>query len=310
MASESATDTADSTGGVTTPCGWCGVPLARSTRPSGWTVAACASCGAYTTVPQPTEAELDAAYGAWYRPQQGRFGTVGDALLRFGRTRLARRLDALAPPGPIVDVGAGDGALVDAIIRRGRDALGLERVARGEHVQALDFSSLGGDWAAVVMWHTLEHLREPGAAIRHARSLLLDGGLLIVAIPNAGSIQARLFGERWFAWDLPRHLVHLPARTLVDGLERAGLRVTRVSHWRGGQVLFGWLHGLVALLPGNPSLYDAIRIPAARAASLTAGERAAVLAAAIAALPLAALAALAELLLRRGGTVYVEARRG
>jgi hypothetical protein len=210
----------------------------------------------------------------------------------------------------VLDVGAGDGTLVGALMARGRTAVGLERHAQGEHIRAAELESIDGEWAAVTMWHSLEHLRSAGTAAAHATDLLAPDGLLIVAVPNAGSLQARVFGRRWFAWDLPRHLVHLPAATLIAGLETRGLRVERVSYWRGGMVVFGWLHGLVTLLPGTPDLYDVIRVPAARAQSLSPGPRIAIIASAIVLLPAAAACAAAEVLLRRGGTIYVEARRG
>lgn len=66
------------------------------------------------------------------------------------------------------------------------------------------------------------------------------------------------------ALDLPRHLVHLPSAALIDRLRSLGLAVERISYWRGGQVVFGWLHGLVGMLPGHPDLYDAIRRPEAQ----------------------------------------------
>ena len=161
----------------------------------------------------------------------------------------------------------------------------------------------------MVFWHSLEHLREPGAALAHAARLLAPGGVLVVAVPNAGSVQARLFGDRWFALDIPRHLVHLPAPALLERLRELGLSTERVSYLRGGQSVFGWLHGLVGSLPGAPDLYDAVRRPEARSAQLSRSRRLGTLAAGAALLAPAALAAGAEALARRGGTVYVEARR-
>ncbi len=78
-----------------------------------------------------------------------------------------------------------------------------------------------------------------GRALARAAELLQPGGVLVVAVPNSDSLQARVFGDRWFALDLPRHLVHLPAETLVRRLNELGLRRGRVSHLRGGQVVFG-----------------------------------------------------------------------
>jgi SAM-dependent methyltransferase len=253
-----------------------------------------------TTEPWPADAELDAAYSGWYRPPAGRFAGPGDALLRRTRARLAARIDSTAPPGPVLDVGSGEGVLVEALRARGREAEGIER---GD----LPLEARGGQWAAVVFWHSLEHLRDPAGALRHAASLLVPGGVLAVAVPNSASLQARVFGDGWLALDMPRHLFHFTAGALADRLRELGLRVERVSHVRGGQVLFGWLHGLVGLLPGRPGLYDALRRPEARSAPVR--GRPLVLAAAVALAPVALACAAVEVLARRGGTVYLEARR-
>jgi hypothetical protein len=269
----------------------------------------CPRCGSRTTWPVPTDAELERAYGSWYRPERGRFSGVGDQLLRRLRGRTARRLDEITPPGPILDVGAGDGALLDALNAVGRTAVGLERHSGRDDIREAEIREVEEHWAGIVFWHSLEHLRDAGAAVDRAAGLLEPGGALLVAMPNPASLQARLFGDRWFALDLPRHLVHVPAGTLLERLRTLGLRPTRVSYLRGGQVLFGWLHGIVGALPSHPDLYDAIRRPEARREALSPGRRILTLAIAMAALPLAAAAAGVEVLLRRGGTIYVEAHR-
>jgi hypothetical protein len=83
----------------------------------------------------------------------------------------------------------------------------------------------------------------------------------------------------------------------------------RVSHWRGGQILFGWLHGMVGQFPGHPDLYSAIRRPEAQETTSAGARRMAVLLAAAALAPAAGLIAIAEIAAHAGGTVYVEARR-
>jgi SAM-dependent methyltransferase len=289
-------------------CGWCGYALVPDAgRLSGRL--RCGRCGAQTTWPRPTEAELDRAYGSWYRPPGGRFAGLGDRLLRRLRGQLARRLAHIAPPGPVLDVGAGDGALLDALAARGRTAVGLERHSTRDDVRAMDLAEVRERWAAIVFWHSLEHLRDPGAALERAADLLLPDGVIVVAMPNADSIQARVFGDRWLALDLPRHLVHVPASALLAKLDALGMRPERVSYLRGGQVVFGWLHGIVGTLPTRPDLYDAIRKPAARQAGISGGRRAMTVTAGALALPLAVVCTLGEASLRRGGSVYVEARR-
>jgi SAM-dependent methyltransferase len=272
----------------------------------------CPHCGAATTFPIPDAAELDRAYTTWYRPDSGRFGAGGDRLLAISRARLARRLDRIAPPGPVLDVGSGDGSLLRALRVRGREAVGLERSATGEGtlvVDISDFHERAGEWAAVVFWHSLEHLRNPSGAIDGAVGLLAPGGVLAVAVPNLASWQARRFGAGWFHLDLPRHLVHLPAAALETGLRERGLTIERVSHWRGGQILFGWLHGGVRRLPGHADLYSAIRQPAAQDTAVAGVRRLSVLLSAVALTPAAAMMSAREVAAGAGGTVYVEARR-
>jgi SAM-dependent methyltransferase len=289
-------------------CAWCGHRFDDADdRRTGrvW----CARCGVATTSPWPSSAQLDEAYGSWYRPADGRFAGLGDAALRRTRGALAGRLHRILPPGPVLDVGAGDGTLVEAFARHGRDAVGLERHASGPRVRAAEIEEMSGEWAAVIFWHSLEHLRRPAEALSHAAGLLVPGGLLVVAVPNATSLQARAFGDRWLALDLPRHLIHLSPAPLLSKIEALGLRAERVSYLRGGQVVFGWLHGLVGELPGRPDLYEVIRRGEARRSAQSPARRCYAVAAAGAAAPLALAATAVEVAARSGGTIYVQARR-
>jgi SAM-dependent methyltransferase len=288
-------------------CAWCGHGFdGADDRRNGRVL--CTRCTVATTSPWPSDAQLAEAYDSWYRPATGRFAGLGDVVLRRTRSTLATRLQRILPPGPVLDVGAGDGTLAAAFVRHGREAVGLEPHASGPHIRNTEIEDMGGSWSAVIFWHSLEHLRRPAMALSHATTLLVPGGLLVVAVPNAASLQARLFGDHWLALDLPRHLVHLSPHALLSKIEDLGLRVERVSYLRGGQVVFGWVHGLVGLLPGHPDLYEVIRRPEARRTSQGLARRLYALAAAAAAVPLAIAATAIEVATRSGGTIYVEAR--
>src|SRR5438445_1380119 len=129
-------------------CAWCATSLDDGERLRGRT--RCRGCGAATTDPWPSEADLECAYGDWYRPAAGRFSGVGDALLRRTRSSIARRLDLTLPPGPVLDVGAGEGALLDALQVLGREAVGLERSSSRPDIHVGDVESeTDGAWAAV-----------------------------------------------------------------------------------------------------------------------------------------------------------------
>ena len=260
-----------------------------------------------TTYPPPDDAELRSAYAGSYRPPSGRFSGGGDRVLRRTRGLLAGgSIDGRRQARSSTWVRRGRAAGRAGV--PGRVAVGLEQGDQAAHarldvreVEMVDFDDRQGEWAAVVFWHSLEHLREPRAALRRAWNLLATSGLLVVAVPNRASWQARWLGDRWLALDLPRHLVHLPAEALVEGVRECGLKIDRVSYWRGGQVMFGWLDGLVSMLPSRPSLYDAIRQAEARATAMSRSRRGMTLAAGAALTPVAIVLAAAEVAAQPGG---------
>ncbi len=293
-------------GAPATVCVWCDAPLPDTGRRPGR--ADCARCGTATTDPVPSPEALDAAYGQWYWPQAGkRFSLIGDALLRRSRAAMAKRIDEIAPPGEVLDVGAGEGTLIDALGDRGRSARGLERQSDHPSIENSEIGEVEGEFSAVVFWHSLEHFGNPAEMVAEAARLLRTGGKIVIAVPDYGSRQAKLIGDDWLHLDLPRHLVHLTGDSLTGGLERVGFRVTEVSPVRAGQVVIGWLDGLVAKLPWGLDLYQSLRRRSARRVEIDPARRVAAIVAGVVLFPVALGCAAAEVVSGRSGTVYVEA---
>lgn len=297
----------DWTGTEPTGCAWCETPLADGTRRPGRTE--CPACGSATTDPVPDQASLEAAYGEWYWPASGtRFGRVGDRLLRRARASMAARIDAVSPPGRVLDVGAGEGTLINALKGLGREASGLERLPSREDIEDRTIFEVEGPYAAIVFWHSLEHLPEAGKTITEAARKLVPGGFVFIAVPDLSSRQAGRFGDRWLHLDLPRHLVHLRSDALTRGLESRGFEIEEVSPTRAGQVVIGWLDGFVSGLPGGLDLYQSLRRKHARRVAMNPLQRVASIVAGTFLFPLALVCAAVEVRSGRSGTVYVEGR--
>jgi hypothetical protein len=62
------------------------------------------------------------------------------------------------------------------------------------------------------------------------RTWLSPGGLLLLGVPNPGSLQARVAGAGWLHWDVPRHRVHFSAAGLEALLGRSGFEPVQSSH--------------------------------------------------------------------------------
>jgi Methyltransferase domain len=243
----------DATRAVPT-CAWCEQPLAGELlRPLGRL--RCGHCGARTVAGWPSDAELARQERTLHASRRdggdatARLCSLGEAARRRARRRLAARIERVAPPGAVLEVGSGDGMLLEALRATGRRVTGIARPAR-DGVHDAEITELGGRYAAIVFWQSLGRLRAPGTALEHAAALLKPGGLLAIAQPSATREQARAFADR-LARGLPRERVQIPEQTLLARLRGLGLEVEHVDHvldadrFVAGQAAFGWLHGLL-----------------------------------------------------------------
>jgi hypothetical protein len=57
-------------------------------------------------------------------------------------------------------------------------------------------------------------------------------GWLVLSVPNAGSLGFRIFGDAWYALQLPTHLYHFTPKTSRLLLEKSGWRTVRVFQQR------------------------------------------------------------------------------
>ena len=138
----------------------------------------------------------------------------------------------------------------------------------------------------MTLWHVLEHVDDPAAALARVASWLRPGGVLLVGVPNLASLQARLAGGRWFHLDAPRHRTHLTPQGLDALLRAAQLEPVRTTHVLAEHNAFGLWQSLVPTRT-PPFLYHLLK----RNSAVSAGD-AAVTAAAV---PLAPATALVEL---------------
>lgn len=199
----------------------------------------CAACGSAVTEGEPPGPE---AYEAGvYAPRPPRARPLVRAAQRMvaGQPARALRRAGLAPGARVLDVGAGAGRLVEDLRRRGYDAAGIEPSARSSAIAGAagrpvvqrpieEHEDSGLD--AAVLWHVLEHLDDPAAALKRVAGWLRPGGLLLVGVPNVASWQARIAGPAWLHFDAPRHRVHLSPKGLGALLRGAALEPMRAEH--------------------------------------------------------------------------------
>ena len=88
--------------------------------------------------------------------------------------------------------------------RGGAYGVELQRATIGEAVVG------DGSLDAVTLWHVLEHLEDPGAALARVAGVAAARRGRLVGVPNLASVQARATRGRWFHLDAPAppHALH------------------------------------------------------------------------------------------------------
>ena len=217
--------------------------LYRTTADS-FLVVECAGCQLIRLHPWPEPPDLKRYYpeNYWFAPEPNTAASLEEWYRRFVlRDHVSFVVSALgrAGPGPVLDVGCG-GALFGRLLReRGFPCVGLDSspqaagvgwkqnrvpVTVGDLSQA-PFSD--GCFAAVTMFHVLEHLYAASSYLQAAARCLRPEGRLIVQVPNADCWQFLLLGEAWNGIDVPRHLVDYKTADMERLLRSAGFEIVR-----------------------------------------------------------------------------------
>lgn len=150
-----------------------------------------------------------------------------------GKIKLLSRLQD--KKGSLLDFGSGTGDFLLAAHRAGWKTFGVEpdEGARSRALQkdvhaVADLEALpGGVFDVITLWHVLEHLPEPGTMVRRLGSRLSGQGLMIVAVPNYRSFDAKYYGGFWAAYDTPRHLWHFTKPSLEALFREQGFDLIR-----------------------------------------------------------------------------------
>jgi len=192
----------------------------------------CQDCGFLFTQDFPVEAEIGRYYETpdYISHSDTKKGIVNKAYhwvrsYMLGRkARLVAR-EAHRKTGRLLDIGTGTGYFADTMQRRGWQVDAVEKNAQArafakEHFN-LDVKPdtalrefAPGSFDVITLWHVMEHLEHLNETWDTLNNLLTEKGVLIIAVPNCSSYDAKKYGAHWAAYDVPRHLWHFTPGTI------------------------------------------------------------------------------------------------
>ena len=141
--------------------------------------------------------------------------------------------------GRLLDIGCGSGEFLYQMKSYGWNVYGVEISQASANIgnkRGLNIScgELGGaDFSdnffdVVVLNQTLEHVYSPSSYLKEIHRILKPEGTLIIAVPNIGCMESKMFKENWHLLDVPTHLYFFNTTSLRRYLEKYGFAVEEV----------------------------------------------------------------------------------
>jgi SAM-dependent methyltransferase len=156
-------------------------------------VVRCSRCGLVYRNPRERASELRATY-EHDSPDTAVLESLFHNQRRAFRAQARRLTRALGRTGRGVEIGSYVGAFLDAARAEGWSFEGLDingclvsfACEHGLRAAIGDITSLDGGthYDAVAIWNTFEQLPEPREVVRRAHTVLRDGGVLAIRVPN------------------------------------------------------------------------------------------------------------------------------
>ncbi|MBK9272417.1 MAG: class I SAM-dependent methyltransferase [Saprospiraceae bacterium] len=159
--------------------------------------------------------------------------------IMLGRKR--RLLERWTKGRKALDIGSGTGYFMNELLQNNWEVSGIEisdqaraycKEKFGLEVQSpeyLDNFPSAEKFNAITMWHVLEHVYDLPIILDKIGNLLFDDGILVVAVPNSQSYDAKHYQRFWAGWDVPRHLWHFNIGSLERLLLTHNLKIIQIK---------------------------------------------------------------------------------
>ncbi|WP_028282522.1 class I SAM-dependent methyltransferase [Olleya marilimosa] len=136
----------------------------------------------------------------------------------------------------LLDYGCGTGDFLKTAHQNGWHVSGIEPnedarlISNKKTNQAvLDLSQIKTfkpqSFDVITLWHVLEHIPNLQEQILVLKSLLKPNGVLIIAVPNYNSYDAKHYQQFWAAYDVPRHLWHFNQTSISNLFKPVNLKI-------------------------------------------------------------------------------------
>ena len=125
--------------------------------------------------------------------------------------------------GSLLDFGCGEGYFLKQMNNKGYNSYGVDPFRNkskkiSHSIFDEELSDVG--FKTITAWHSIEHVHDLEKTIMRFHDVLSENGLVVVAVPNYNSYDAKYYKHLWAGYDTPRHLWHFNKTGLRKVFER------------------------------------------------------------------------------------------
>jgi len=209
-----------------------------------YTIVQCNSCGFKFTNPRPEESKLGDYYKSedYISHSNTKKGLVNFLYQTVRKYTLLKKLQLVSKyyrTGKILDIGSGTGDFLRTMKSAKWETIGIEPsestrkfAIKNYALDVRNESDLGllesNSFDVISMWHVLEHVPNLNARLEDLFRLLKPNGLIIIAVPNCNSLDAKIYKENWAAYDVPRHLSHFTPKDIETLFHKHQMKVFKI----------------------------------------------------------------------------------
>jgi 2-polyprenyl-3-methyl-5-hydroxy-6-metoxy-1,4-benzoquinol methylase len=211
-----------------------------------FTIVNCKNCGFRFTNPRPQQSKLSDYYkSVEYISHSNNKKGITNKIYHLIRNHNHKKKFSLIKKysnngKSILDIGCATGEFLNFFKQRGWKTTGVEpgveagKFAKEQYNldvyderEIINFADKSYD--VITMWHVLEHVPSLNERMKEISRLINENGILVIAVPNSNSYDAKYYKNFWAAYDVPRHLYHFTKETLLLLIEKHGFMLEKIS---------------------------------------------------------------------------------
>jgi len=139
--------------------------------------------------------------------------------------------DVASPPagGRVLDVGCGNGELLDVFQDLGWQTIGIEPSERAAFRRHQELGAIPSDesFHVVVLHHVLEHVGTPLEMLRAVHGALRDRGIVVISVPRLDALP--IHGDLRYCINSRTHVVSYTRDCMASLIGHAGLEAVDIS---------------------------------------------------------------------------------